>query len=218
MAYARRVNGDAGPRAEGFTAKGARTRAKIVAAAAALMYERGVTATTMEDIRVSAGVSGSQLSHYFTDKRDLVRAVIAYQAALIVGAQQEEDFGTPDGVQAWRDHVMRDAKAQGGSRLGSIGAQVAESDPLAREQAAAGFQKWAEVMAEGLQTLYDHDGLPEGVSPEDMAVTLLAALQGGLLLAQVQRDLQPLRRAIDTLLSLATREAAPGGAASPGLG
>jgi hypothetical protein len=56
------------------------------------------------------------------------------------------------------------------------------------------------------------------VSPEDMAVTLLAALQGGLLLAQVQRDLQPLRRAIDTLLSLATGKAAPGGAASPGLG
>ena len=73
-------------------------------------------------------------------------------------------------------------------------------------------------MADGLQTFYDHDGLPDGVSPEDMAVTLLAALQGGLLLAQVQRDLQPLRRAIDTLLSLATGEAAPGGAASPGLG
>jgi hypothetical protein len=33
-------------------------------------------------------------------------------------------------------------------------------------------------------------------------VTLLAALQGGLLLAQVQRDTRPLQTALDTLLAL----------------
>jgi hypothetical protein len=35
-------------------------------------------------------------------------------------------------------------------------------------------------------------------------VTLLAALQGGLLLAQVQRDTRPLQTALDTLLALAS--------------
>jgi TetR/AcrR family transcriptional regulator, transcriptional repressor for nem operon len=36
-----------------------------------------------------------------------------------------------------------------------------------------------------------------------LAVTLLATLQGGLLLAQVQRDPRPLEIAVDTLLQLA---------------
>jgi hypothetical protein len=44
--------------------------------------------------------------------------------------------------------------------------------------------------------------LPPGINPDDLALTLLAALQGGLLLAQVQRDTRPLETALDTLLAL----------------
>ncbi len=39
-------------------------------------------------------------------------------------------------------------------------------------------------------------------------MTLLAALQGGLLLAQVQRDIRPLETALDTLLALAAQYSA----------
>jgi hypothetical protein len=42
-----------------------------------------------------------------------------------------------------------------------------------------------------------------GTDPDDLAVTLLAALQGGLVLAQVQRDTHPLETAVDTVLELA---------------
>jgi hypothetical protein len=42
-----------------------------------------------------------------------------------------------------------------------------------------------------------------GIDPDDLAVTLLAAMQGGLLLAQVQRDTRPLETALDTILALA---------------
>ena len=40
------------------------------------------------------------------------------------------------------------------------------------------------------------------VIPAPASATLLAALQGGLLLAQVQRDTRPLETAIDTVLEL----------------
>ena len=67
-----------------LTPKGERTRARIVETAAALIHERGVAATTLEDVKVAAEVSGSQLYHYFPDKNDLVQAVIDYQADAIV--------------------------------------------------------------------------------------------------------------------------------------
>ncbi len=63
-----------------LTAKGARTRARIVEEAAALIHERGVAGTTLEDVKVAAEVSGSQIYHYFPDKNELVQAVIDYQA------------------------------------------------------------------------------------------------------------------------------------------
>ena len=70
-----------------LTPKGARTRARIVEEAAALIHERGVASTTLEDVKVAADVSGSQMYHYFPDKNELVQAVIDYQADAIVSHQ-----------------------------------------------------------------------------------------------------------------------------------
>ncbi|MGW7530609.1 TetR family transcriptional regulator, partial [Streptomyces sp. NPDC054783] len=45
----------------------------------------GVNATNSELVRRAAGVSGSQLSHYFANKESLVRAVIDWQAEGVLG-------------------------------------------------------------------------------------------------------------------------------------
>ena len=59
------------------------------------------------------------------------------------------------------------------------------------------------VIADGLRALPAAGHLPAGISSDDLSLTLLAALQGGLLLAQVQRDTRPLETAVDTILALA---------------
>jgi hypothetical protein len=53
-----------------------------------------------------------------------------------------------------------------------------------------------------LRTLHTAGHLPASINPDDLAVTVLAALQGGLLLAQVHRDTRPLETAVDTILWL----------------
>src|ERR1700719_4272607 len=95
-----------GPR---LTPKGARTRARIVEEAAALIHERGVAAATLEDVKVAAEVSGSQLYHYFPDKKDLVQAVIGYQADAIV-KRNTQVLGSANGVEAWRKMVITAAR------------------------------------------------------------------------------------------------------------
>jgi TetR/AcrR family transcriptional regulator, transcriptional repressor for nem operon len=189
-----------------LTPKGERTRSRIVEAAARLIHERGVAATTLDDIRSGAGVSGSQLSHYFAGKDELVQAVIDYQAGTITGNQRHADLGSPEGLRAWRDTVIAQVKSgegKGGCPLGSIAGQVAETDAQARALIAAGFGQWSAAISDGLRRLHDAGHLPKGADPDDLAVTLLAALQGGLLLAQVQRDTGPLETALDTILELA---------------
>jgi TetR/AcrR family transcriptional repressor of nem operon len=189
-----------------LTPKGERTRNRIVEAAAQLIYQHGVAGTTLDDIRSRAGVSGSQLSHYFTGKDELVQAVIDYQAGTITGNQRQADLGSPEGLRAWRDTVITKAKSsegKGGCPLGSLAGQLAETDAQARTLIAAGFGQWSAAIRDGLRRLHDTGHLLKGTDPDDLAVTLLAALQGGLLLAQVQRDTRPLETAIDTLLELA---------------
>jgi len=190
------------------TPKGERTRARIVEVAARLVHERGVAGTTLDDVRKAAGVSGSQLSHYFAGKDELVQAVTDYQAGVIAGNQRQADLGSLDGLRSWRDMVIAAARAtqgEGGCPLGSLAGQLAETDPQARALIAAGFEQWQAAISEGLRGLHDAGHLPSGTDPDDLAVTLLAGLQGGLLLAQVQRDTRPLETAVDTILGLARR-------------
>ena len=190
-----------------LTPKGERTRARIIDAAARLIYERGIAGTTLENVRASADVSGSQLQHYFADKDELIQAVIGHQADTIVGNQRQAGLGDTGGLQAWRDMVITTAKnasGRGGCPLGSLGGQLAESDPQARALIAAGFEQWSAAISDGLRALHAAGHLRADLDPDDLAVTLLAAVQGGLLLAQVQRDTRPLETAVDTVLALAT--------------
>ena len=188
-----------------LTPKGARARARIVEAAAALIHERGVASTTLEDVKVAAEVSGSQMYHYFPDKNELVQAVIDYQADAIV-KNQGQLLRSANGVEAWRKMVITEAKrtkAKGGCPLGSLGGQLAECDPEARVLIAAGFDQWAAAIGDGLRSLHADGKLPSGIDPDELATTLLATLQGGLLLAQVQRSTRPFETAVNTLLALA---------------
>jgi hypothetical protein len=68
---------------------------------------------------------------------------------------------------------------------------------------AWGFAQWQAAIADGLRRPDGAGPLPGGIDPDAFAVTLLATLQGGLLLAQVQRDTRPLETALGTLLDLA---------------
>jgi TetR/AcrR family transcriptional regulator, transcriptional repressor for nem operon len=173
--------------------------------AAALIHERGVAGTFLEDVKAAAGVSGSQLYHYFPDKDELVQAVIDYQADAIVNRNRRA-LSSANGVETWRNMVLAAAKrtkAKGGCALGSLAGQLAESDPEARALIAAGFDQWAAAIADGLRSPHADGKLPSDIDPDDLAVTLLATLEGALLLAQVHRDTRPIETAVNTLLALA---------------
>jgi TetR/AcrR family transcriptional repressor of nem operon len=190
-----------------LTPKGERTRNRILEAAARLIHEQAVAGTTLEDVRVAAEVSGSQLSHYFADKDDLVQAVIDHQADTIVANQQQADIGSAAGLRAWRDMVIAQAQttdARGGCPLGSLSGQLAETDPRARTLIAAGFDRWSAALGDGIRNLREAGNLRTDIDPDELAVTLLAVLQGGLLLAQVHRSPATIETAVNTFLQLVT--------------
>ena len=87
------------------------------------------------------------------------------------------------------------------ARLMHVGG-VAETDLTARGQIAGGFGRWSDALRDGLRDLAAAGQLRPGLDPDDVAVTLLATLQGGLLLAQVQRETGALATALDTMLAL----------------
>ena len=196
-----------------LTRKGRETRRRIVAVAAELMFDQGVAGTTVEQVRAAAGVSSSQIYHYFCDKDALVREVIEYQNETIVGGQEPmlANLDTLAGLRAWRDFLVerqRQLGCRGGCPIGSLGSELAEADPGARAAVAAGFARWEAGIRGGLRAMHSRGDLGDA-DPDKLATTTLAALQGALLLTQVQRRTDPLEATLDTILDHIASSAEP---------
>ncbi|MER7247495.1 TetR/AcrR family transcriptional regulator [Kribbella sp. NPDC000426] len=188
-----------------LTRKGQATRDRIVGAAARLMIEQGVARTTIEDIQAAAGVSPSQLYHYFPGKDALVSAVIDQQTAQVLQIQHTGlgSLDTIDSLTNWRDlmvGILTDVQCSGGCPLGSLASDLSESDPVARIQLAGAFEQWEGLIRDGLVQMQERGELAADADPAGLAVAMLAAVQGGLLLSQVRRDPAPLRIAVDTMI------------------
>jgi TetR/AcrR family transcriptional regulator, transcriptional repressor for nem operon len=192
-------------RAARLTPKGRATRERIVEVAARLMFERGVALTSTEDVQAEARVSASQLYHYFTDKRSLVRAVIAHLTERVLGAQQAvlSRLDSIEALEAWRDLLvanLRSRDCQGGCAIGSLASELADVDPDARADLVAGFGRWEGAIRDGLRAMRDRGELRPDADPDELALATLAAVEGGYLLTQLRRDTAPLEAALNTVI------------------
>lgn len=188
-----------------LTRKGRQTRDRIVAAAADLMQERGVARTTIEDIQSAAAVSSSQLYHYFSDKDSLVAAVIELQGHRVLSVQHLglDAVTSLDDLWRWRDLVLGIRTAQncvGGCPLGTLAADLSETDAVARAHLGRWFTAWEEILRESLAAMADAGQFTPGTDTDQLALALLAATQGGLLLSQVNRDTAALAAAMDAVI------------------
>ena len=185
-----------------LTARGAKTRSRIIATAADLMRVRGVGGTTLEDVVVASNVSKSQLYHHFDDKQALVRAVIEFVGDRRI-AEERERLGkvmTFAGLRRWRDALVENNALQEGRygcMLGSLANEVADQDPIARQQLHDLFAAWQGLFDDLLRRFQKVGLIPLEADVSQLATGLLAAVQGGYLLAQTARDVTPMASAID---------------------
>jgi TetR/AcrR family transcriptional repressor of nem operon len=204
------VNDDSTSR---FTRKGLATRARIVGVAARLMFERGVANTSIDEVRNAAGVGGSQISHYFRDKRDLTRQVIAARRDDVVAFHTQPQLGALDSLealQAWADACVADIDTvyrRGGCIYGSLAGELIEADDEVHDDLADGYDRWLELFHTGLTAMRHRGDLRDDADPRHLAVALVTAHQGGAMITYATGDPQPVqvavRAAVDYVRSFA---------------
>lgn len=183
------------------TARGTATRARIVDAAAELMRAHGVANTSLDAVLAASKASKSQLYHYFADKDGLVLAVIQRQAECVLSAHESllREVTSVAGLRRWRDAIVESSRkchCAGGCPLGSLVSGLAESSQP-RAQLAEGFARWEDYLIAGFEAIRGRAKAKRRVDLRDLAMSTLAALQGGLLLAQTKRSTRPLELALD---------------------
>ena len=155
-----------------YTYRGAATRQRIVEATVSLTYAKGVESTSLDDVRAAAGVSKSQLYHYFADKDALVRDVISAQVAGMLAAQgaaltQLDSMAT---LRRWCDSILafNRGTANGGCCIGSLANELANKSDQVRALLVGGFNSWQNLLAEGFAKMQEKGELGSSAVPRDL--------------------------------------------------
>jgi AcrR family transcriptional regulator len=185
-----------------LTRKGLATRNRIVGTAAALVFERGVANTSIDEVRTRAEVSGSQITHYFHDKRDLIRQVIASRRRDVQTFHTQARMGALDSVDAlaaWADACIADVDTVyrvGGCVYGSLAGELIDADSEIHDDVARGYDDWIQIFTDGMTSMRRRGELRSGANPRHLAASLVIAHQGGAMITHATGDPEPMRAAL----------------------
>jgi TetR/AcrR family transcriptional repressor of nem operon len=161
----------------------------------------------------ASGTSKSQLYHYFADKDALVREVIDLQTrrVLHVNSVHLDNLDSFQSLRLWRDEVLAANRAGGGvggCPIGSLANELSVQSESARHLLSESFEAWSAIIGSGLARMKEQGKIVPSADTKAIAIAVLAAIQGGLLLSKTTRSSTPLELAFDMALSHIERYAA----------
>jgi len=186
----------------------ANTRERILRTAVGLFQRQGYHATGLNQVLADAKApKGSLYFHFPRGKEQLAAAAVVTGGAELADELRvalADSAGPADGLAAVA-RILGSRLTESGFRAGSPVATVAldaagDSEPI-RAACARAYSSWGELLAGRL----DAWGVPEQ-HRESLATTVIAALEGALLLARVKRDLAPLHEAAERIGDLVANE------------
>jgi AcrR family transcriptional regulator len=177
------------------------TRDLLVAAANELLWREGYQAMSPRDVQRASGVGQGSFYHHFTGKAEL--------AATALGGVSDRMRGDAirllqtDGAEGVRAFLAAPRKALLGCKLGRLAYENAIVDePELRAPLDRYFREVETQLTEAIRAGQAAGDLDARADAADLAVLLMAAVQGGYILARAMRDPAQLGRAIAAALSL----------------
>jgi TetR/AcrR family transcriptional repressor of nem operon len=187
------------------TGRGRASRERIVERAAELFAERGIAATSVDEVLTAAGAGKGQFYHYFRGRDELAAAVVGHRCTQVVagltGALGE--VSSLAGLEQALAGFIAGFEQMGmpGCPIGTLATEVAGRNEDARLQAAAGFDAWERLLTEALERMRQRGELRADAEPATLATGLLAGIEGGMVLSQTRKDMASLRVAVEAGLA-----------------
>jgi TetR/AcrR family transcriptional regulator, lmrAB and yxaGH operons repressor len=181
------------------------TRERMVDVTARLLARQGYHATGLAQVLSESGAPRGSLYFHFPEGKEQMAAEAVRRLGEQLGAALQAKLdGKPD-VRSGLESVARMFARQLEATEFALGCPVATTALEASDEAPAlatacaeVFERWTVVLADRIRR-----ERPRIAAPERLARTMLALIEGALLLARVRRSVEPLRDAelaIGTLL------------------
>ena len=176
--------------------KGAETRGRMVETTARLLTQQGYHGTGLGQVLAEARApKGSMYFHFPGGKEELAaeavrRSAAEWRAAIAaVIAAAPSPQGAIRAVCEWLADRLEGSGFRDGCPVATVALEAAPTSQPIHEACAEAFQIWQQVIEDDLRGA----GVPAPRS-ERLATTVLAAIEGAMVLAKAQRSGAPLRR------------------------
>ncbi len=177
-------------------------RDDVIDTACRLLELQGYHATGLNQIIQESGAPKGSLYYYFpAGKEELAAAAIARSAvgigANISGALAEGDdpaAAVVGFIRTLAGHVSASGYQQGGP-ITAVALEAASTNERLRLACGDAYRLWGGLIADRLRPAY-------GPRADRLAMLILAALEGGIILARTERSEQPLLDVADEVAEL----------------
>lgn len=174
-------------------------RDEVIDATCRLLEEQGYHATGLNQILSESGAPKGSLYYYFPEGKEELAAEAVARAARGITANIAASVATGDPAEtipafvrelAWR--VAGTDYRQGGPITG-VALEAASTNERLRLACRDAYRAWQRPLVEAMQPIYGE------AAAERMAVLIIAALEGAILLARTERSPEPLLAVADAL-------------------
>ncbi|WP_407313085.1 TetR/AcrR family transcriptional regulator [Desulfosporosinus sp. SB140] len=175
-------------------------RQEIIEAAAGLMESNGYENTKLSDILEASGAGKGQFYYYFSSKRDLGLAVIDYFFAAfkrellggILGSKGDPETRLNEMLE-WIISFHQSRQAKCGCVFGNLALEMSEHDEEFRQKVNEVFKVWADRLGSVLEEMLEISGSANPIEAGQLAQTIVAMIEGGILLMKNNQDIEILR-------------------------
>ncbi len=178
------------------------SRERLTEAMAELLWERGYAATSPRDVLARSGVGQGSMYHHFTGKHELAVETLKTAAAKMI-AESTPLGGEGSPLERMKRYLTQPRPGTRGCRVGRMtqDPQVVEDAEMIAVVAGAfdaAIARWRQVISEAIA----EGELPENITPDELAHTMAATIQGGYVLARAQGSQEPMDAAIRGVITL----------------
>lgn len=196
--------------------KGERTRAEIIRRAAVLFNTRGFAGATLSQIMAATGLEKGGIYRHFRDKDELALAAFDHAVELVNQRYREALAGKRNAVERLRAivdtfrHLEDGRPIGGGCPIMNTAIDSDDTHPALRGRAKEALEDWRAALIRIVASGRQRGEVRPDVYPQQVADTLIASLEGALMMSRLLADSAPMRNTLEHLQSYLQEQVAPG--------
>lgn len=187
--------------------KGETTREKILDTAAGLIHRKGFGATSINDLLEATGLKKGSLYFHFSGKDALGLAILEKAREDFLTFLDSSLSGATPGEKL--DHflgkVMQIHKKRefvGGCIFGNTALEMGDVESGFAGFIEKVFEEWVERLRSVVAAAQDSGEVASDLPADVLAGHMVAAIEGGIMLARLKKDGKPLRDALTAIRAL----------------